>query len=283
MLFRVHFLCNYTYSPLEGDINPTHDTMWILMAFMYEWIWMALVVKQLKPSTTHDWTAYIDKVSLMLDICWAKSAWMSDRDQDSSELKTTFSPPACHLYILEKDRKLLHIELFLLWKCPPILLRKPCFRVASFFWSPFFSHLWGEHVSDAVHRSLQQQTSHQETEKHHVREERAEVHHLRERERERERERKSSTLHSVAMDTLFLRPHTWKRTKLQSCTRTRTHTRWINPQTALCLLGAESVKSYQMWRGLLEVSQRWVKNPSYSISGNHCCTDYDNWITKFSV
>lgn len=56
-------------------------------------------------------------------------------------------------------------------------------------------------MSDAVHRSLQHQTSHQETEQHHIWEERAEVHHLRERQRERE-----SQVHdtpSVAMDTLF--------------------------------------------------------------------------------
>lgn len=59
----------------------------------------------------------------------------------------------------------------------------------------FFSHLRGEHVSDAVNSSSQHQTPHQETEQHHVREEGAEVHHLSESE--------SSTLHSVAMDTLF--------------------------------------------------------------------------------
>lgn len=53
-------------------------------------------------------------------------------------------------------------------------------------WSetPFLSHLRGEHVSDAVHGSLQQQTSHQEAEKHQVREKRAEVHHLGQREGE---------------------------------------------------------------------------------------------------
>lgn len=51
--------------------------------------------------------------------------------------------------------------------------------------SQFFSHLRGEHVSDAINRTSQQQASHQETEKHHIREEGAEVHHLSERERER--------------------------------------------------------------------------------------------------
>lgn len=45
----------------------------------------------------------------------------------------------------------------------------------------FLSHLRGEHVCNAVHRSLQQQTLYQETEKYHIGEEGAEVHHLREK------------------------------------------------------------------------------------------------------
>lgn len=39
-------VCIYKPSPLEGNINPTHETLWILMIFSYRWGWMALMVKQ---------------------------------------------------------------------------------------------------------------------------------------------------------------------------------------------------------------------------------------------
>lgn len=50
------------------------------------------------------------------------------------------------------------------------------------------TNLGGEHVGDAVYSPLQQQPTHKETQEHHVGEERAEVHHLRERQRQMERE-----------------------------------------------------------------------------------------------
>lgn len=40
-------VCIYKPSPLEGNINPTLETLWILMKFSYRWSWMALMVKQL--------------------------------------------------------------------------------------------------------------------------------------------------------------------------------------------------------------------------------------------
>lgn len=48
-------------------------------------------------------------------------------------------------------------------------------------YSSIFSHLWGEHVSDAIDRSSEHQAPHQEAEEHHVGEEGAKVHHLREK------------------------------------------------------------------------------------------------------
>lgn len=72
----------------------------------------------------------------------------------------------------------------------------------------FCSHLRGEHVGDSVHRSLEEQTSHQETEQHHIGEERAEVHHLEEGEVKREGE---SVHHTMLPWTQFSKccTHEW--------------------------------------------------------------------------
>lgn len=40
------------------------------------------------------------------------------------------------------------------------------------------SYLRGEHVDDAVYRTLEQESTSQETNEHHIGEQRAEVHHL---------------------------------------------------------------------------------------------------------
>lgn len=61
-----------------------------------------------------------------------------------------------------------------------------CSRVAAFSFTGvsrdfrhFHSHLGREHVRDAVDGPFEQQTSHQKAEEHHIGEEGAEVHHLR--------------------------------------------------------------------------------------------------------
>lgn len=96
--------------------------------------------------------------------------------------------------------------------------------------SSFSSHLGGEHVSNAVNRPSQQQTSHQETEQHHVREEGAEVHHLSESQSARLQCYHGYALLRLCSHSLFL-------SLLR--THTLTHTQpWmnLNPKTALCLL-----------------------------------------------
>lgn len=100
----------------------------------------------------------------------------------------------------------------------------------------FFSHLWGEHVSDAVHCSFQKQTSYQETEKHHVREERAEVHHLRERQRPKREREKVKYIKRCCHGHAFLKPHTRRTTKMQihAHMQTRTHNKSITKLLFVC-------------------------------------------------
>lgn len=43
----------------------------------------------------------------------------------------------------------------------------------------FIWYLWIKHVGDSLHGPVQQESSHQEAEEHHVGEDRGEVHHLR--------------------------------------------------------------------------------------------------------
>lgn len=61
-----------------------------------------------------------------------------------------------------------------------------------------------------------------------------------------------------------------------------THTWWMNPKTPLCLLGTESVKSYQMWR-VDYLRFREMSQKSFLQHFGESFQYYDNWITKFSV
>lgn len=96
-----------------------------------------------------------------------------------------------------------------------------------------------------------------------------------------ERKRESSTLQCYHGHA-FLRSGLRKKDK--NCNQTfHTHTHESNQKLLYVCLALNLwnfTKCGERTRWGLE---RRVKNPSYSISGNHSSTDYDNWITKFSV
>lgn len=182
------YLCNYTCSPLEGDINPTHDTMWILWHLCMsgsEWRWWESSWKSEELAQTV-WL-----------ICLANSLWMNDQDQRAWEYSTQ--------------------------------------RTSYYFYSLTFGvNMWAmpstAPFSSKPRTRKQKSTTYGKRELKYI---------------TLERKRESSTLQCYHGHA-FLRSGLRKKDK--NCNQTfHTHT-WIKPKTALCLLGTESVKFYQMWR-----------------------------------
>ena len=200
-------VCIYKPSPLEGNINPTHETLWILMIFSYRWGWMALMVKQLTinklmAEQLAETKCHLCYIFVRLTFC----EWRI-RSNTVKSVRITFLPPA-------RQQTTICSLIFVI----AVFAEAYSFTVAAVFLaeitSVFLSPLgWTcERCRPLLPSSARLAPGSRKAPR-----------------TERESwstsprtERESRISHGVAMDTLFQRPHTWEGPNC-SHAHTRTH------------------------------------------------------------